>query len=154
MDEPPIRCVRTPQGLAPVSIFDADRLERYAVGTELDVTPMQERWPQRQRFYWAALSAVHENLPTRRFAPRFFDPSALHDRVKVALGHVRHYISRDDKLVVAPGSTIVRGNAGRGKVQGLCRFAFEYVASDLIPGLSIPDLRKEAARRLRQRNSA
>jgi hypothetical protein len=38
-------------------------------------------------------------------------------------GMIRHYISRDDKLVVAPGSTIVRGNAGRGKVQGLCRFA-------------------------------
>jgi hypothetical protein len=154
MDEPPIRCVRTPHGLAPVSIFDAERLERYPVGTEIDVTPMQERWPQRQRFYWAALSAVHENLPTSRFARRFFDTEALHDRVKISLGLIKHYISRDDKLVVAPGSTSFAAMPDEGRFKGFVDSAFEYAASDLIPGLSIPDLRKEAARRLKQRGVA
>lgn len=154
MDEPPIRCVRTPHGLAPVSVFDADRLERYPIGTEIDVTPMQERWLPRQRFYWAALTAVHENMPSRRFARRYFDVESLHDGVKVALGHVKHFVVGDGKIKVAPGSTSFVDMPDEGRFKGFVESAFEYASSDLIPGLSIPDLRREAARRLKQKSVA
>jgi hypothetical protein len=153
-DEPPVRCIRTPHGLAPASAFDADRLDRYPIGVEVDVVPVQERWLPRQRFYWSALTCVHENLPTRRFSRRYFDVESLHDGVKVALGHIKHFVVGDGKIKVAPGSTSFVEMPDEGRFRGFVDNAFEFASTDLIPGLSIPDLRKEAAQRLRQKNAS
>lgn len=114
--------------------------------------PMQERWLPRQRFYWSALTCVFENLPTRKFGPRYFDTRALHDRTKVAVGHIRHYTAGGEKLVITPDSTSFAAMPDEARFKSFVAEAFEFFANDLVSGLSLTDLRREAMRKLKQRN--
>jgi hypothetical protein len=81
-DRAPILCTRTRQGLlAPASSFDAERLERIATGSTVEVTIRQRRSQGNHRHFFAVLGGMVE-----AGAVPFTSTDAFLDALKMALG--------------------------------------------------------------------
>lgn len=76
--------VRTLNGLAPCTPYDAERLAAYGVGREVDVTLWQERSVPHHRLYWVLLNTLITNSEGKYLAS-----VDLHEALKVALGITR-----------------------------------------------------------------
>jgi len=58
MSAPTIIMRRTPSGLAPATSYDAELLDGYATGAEVEVTVRQRRSEKHHRWFFKALSEV------------------------------------------------------------------------------------------------
>lgn len=98
-EKAPIFMRRTIGGLAPVSAYDAERLDAYAAGGDLEVHIRQRRSLPQQRLYWVTLQKVVDatgDYPTAEH---------LHDALKMALGYVRLMKRLDGSIIAIPDST-------------------------------------------------
>ena len=100
-DKPPAPIVvKVGSRLAPVSPYDADELDRYAIGTEFDLVARTKRSIPQNGTYWKALDKAVE--ATGRWPSR----EALHTALKVKLGHVDPIFGMDGRVVgMQPKST-------------------------------------------------
>jgi len=81
-DKPPLPSVyKTGKGLAPLTMFDAEQLDGFPLGTEFELRCLTKRsWPQ-LKTYWKALGLAV------KATGRWQSPEALHVALKVKLGH-------------------------------------------------------------------
>jgi hypothetical protein len=99
-DRAPILCTRTRQGLlAPASAFDAERLERIATGSTVEVTIRQRRSLPQLRLYWAVLGKCVENMDG------YPSSEHLHDALKLHLGYTSPIKRVTGETVWIPNST-------------------------------------------------
>ena len=82
-DRPPHPIARKgPKGLHPVTPYDAEELDGYALGAEFDLVPRTKRSDRQLRTYWKTLGLVVQATG------RWPDREALHRALKVRLGKV------------------------------------------------------------------
>lgn len=100
-DKPPAPIViKAGSRLTPVSSYDADELERYAIGTEFDLVARTKRSLPQNGTYWKTLDKAVQ--ATGRWPSR----EALHTALKVKLGHVDPIFGMDGRVVgMQPQST-------------------------------------------------
>lgn len=82
IERAPLVMMRTRNGLAPVSAYDAELLDRYAVGSTIEITTKQRRSLPQLRTYFAMLAYVNkatEAYPT---------VENLNEALKMHLGYV------------------------------------------------------------------
>lgn len=99
IERAPIIVRRTQSGLSPVSAFEAELLDRYAIGAELEISVKQRRSLPQLKTYWKMLSYV--NTATDVY------PSAehLHEALKLHMGYVTPLLRLDGKQEYIPDST-------------------------------------------------
>jgi hypothetical protein len=99
IERAPIVCTRTRNGLSPVSAFEAELLDRYPIGAELEISIKQRRSLPQLKTYWKMLSTIVE--ATDEY------PSAehLHEALKLHMGYVTPLIRLDGKQEYVPDST-------------------------------------------------
>jgi hypothetical protein len=98
-DRSPIFMRRTIGGLAPCHAHDAERLDAFATGQDLEVTIKQRRSLPQQRLYWLTLHKVVQATGDYPSAEK------LHEALKMALGVVSLMKTMDGKIVAIPDST-------------------------------------------------
>ena len=94
----PIILRRSHSGLTPVSRIDADMLDEYALGSDVEVTIKKRRSLPQLRLYWAMLGNV--------VAATEDHPSAdhLHDAIKDKLGYKTPMRRLDGSIAFIPDS--------------------------------------------------
>lgn len=98
-DRAPVMMRRTQRGLEPLSGFDAERLDRVAIGSVVEVAIKQKRSTQQNRLYWSILSKVVENVDGYPTSER------LHDALKLHLGYSIKIKSVNGHDIWLPDST-------------------------------------------------
>lgn len=140
-DRAPIMMRRTPRGLSPVAAFDAERLDRYAIGADLEVSIKQRRSLPQQRLYWAVLGRVVENVdgwPTS---------DHLHDAIKLHLGYTQKLKTVDGRVIWMADSTAFASMDG-AEFKIFMDRAFDLISTDILPGvdpLTLLEIGLEAA---------
>jgi hypothetical protein len=90
---------RVTGGLAPCHSYDAERLDGYGLGVDLEVSIRQRRSLPQQRLYWVTLQEVVNATGDYPSA------EALHEALKLALGCVRLMKRWDGEILTVPDST-------------------------------------------------
>lgn len=124
----PVMMRRVRGGLSPVSSFDAERLDRYGIGVDLEVRIMQRRSIPQQRLYWAMLGRVVENTddwPTSEH---------LHEALKLHLGYTTPMKTVDGRTVWRPDSTAFASMDG-AEFKVFFDRAVETIATHILPGV-------------------
>lgn len=141
LDRAPILLRRTPRGLAPVAAFDAERLDRYAIGADVEVSIKQRRSLPQQRMYWSILARVVENTnewPTSEH---------LHDAMKLHLGYSQPLRTVDGRTIwLADSTAFASMDAAEFKV--FFDRAMDLIATEILPGvdpMSLLEVGLEAA---------
>ena len=100
-DKPPAPIVRlTSSRLVPVSAYDAEELQGYAIGTEFDLVSRTRRSIPQNGTYWKCLQ--HTVDATGLWPSR----EALHTALKVRMGHVEPVFDLNGNVVgMQPHST-------------------------------------------------
>jgi hypothetical protein len=129
-DRPRVQVRVTPQGLAPLTRYDADLLSAYPMGAEVEAEIFQRKSNPQLRLYWSILQRVAENTP-------FDSAEALS---KALLIHLKHVAS----IKLVNGDEVLEPRSLRDfDKQALSRFfdeAIRVIASEVIPGLDIKAL--------------
>lgn len=99
VDRSPILMHRVRGGLSPVTSYDAERLDGYALGTDLEISIKQRRSLPQLRLYWVTLQGVVDATGDYPSA------EALHEALKLALGCVRLMKRWDGEILTVPDST-------------------------------------------------
>lgn len=82
-DKPPIPIVeKTARGLTPVTAYDAEEIDEYAIGSKFDLVCRTKRSSPQLRAYWKTLGMVVSS--TGRWPSR----ESLHDSLKFACGRI------------------------------------------------------------------
>jgi hypothetical protein len=81
IERAPLIMTRTRNGLSPVSAFEAELLERYAIGAELEILVKQKRSLPELRLYWKMLNHVNEATEAYPTAEH------MHEALKLHLGY-------------------------------------------------------------------
>ena len=82
-EHPKMLLVRTLQGLAPATPYDAERLSAYAIKATVEATLWQNRSLGHHRLYWAVLKMCCDNSEGK-----YGKVDDLHSAIKTALGYV------------------------------------------------------------------
>ena len=98
-DSPPLRMKVEGGRLAPVTPYDAERLDTYRKGSEVNVYITQDRADKLTRKYWAILGLVVKQCNVKHKTS-----TALHDALKWELGYVEAWWTLDGKLKARPVS--------------------------------------------------
>lgn len=99
IDRSPLLMRRVRGGLSPVTAWDAERLDAYAEGHDIEVTVRQRRSSEQNRFYWVTLAnvvAATGDFPTAEH---------LHAALKYALGYHELMKRWDGTIEKIPDST-------------------------------------------------
>ena len=124
----PILMRRTRGGLSPVAAFDAERLERYGIGADVEVTIKQRRSLPQMRLYWSMLARVVENTdgwPTSEH---------LHEALKQHLGYTQPLKTVDGRTVwIADSIAFAKMDAAEFRV--FFDRAVETIATAILPGV-------------------
>lgn len=118
----------TPQRtLAPVSAWDEELIERYAVGSDVEVTIHQTKSEKQARLFWSVLGKVLDSTdyPTTE---------ALATALKIRLKHVNTVSLIGGGIHVQPKSIREMGGDEFGNFFDA---AMDVLASEVIPGLDI-----------------
>ncbi len=135
----PILVQRRGEFLIPHAPTDGERIRELPLGKPLKVVVSQPRRSNPQlRLYWSMLGLVAENLDQP------VTPDALHQWLKMRLGHVSEITLRSGEIVQVPASVAF------DKMEHAAFTAYFQAAKDLlvlkvIPGLKSADLEREAA---------
>lgn len=81
MASTPLMFKRTASGLAPASAYDAEELDRYAIGAEVEVTIRQRRSGRNHRHFFVVLARIVESGATP-----FQTSDQLLDALKMSCG--------------------------------------------------------------------
>ncbi len=98
IDRAPIIVTKTKAGLSPVSAFEAELLDRYPTGAELEITVKQRRSLPLHRTYFAMLAYVNgatEAYPT---------VEKLNEAIKMHLGYVTTFRRFDGEEIIMADS--------------------------------------------------
>lgn len=95
----PIVMKRTATGLAPVSSFDAEELDRIGIGSEVEVSIHQRRSGKNHRHFFVVLSRIVESGATP-----FPTVETFLDALKMSMGHVEMRQSMSGPPYFVPAS--------------------------------------------------
>jgi hypothetical protein len=99
MTAPALIFIRTRGGLAPASAYDAEALDGYALGAQVEVTIRQRRSGRHHRWLFKALARLVESG-----AVPFLTVDEFLDALKIACGITRLQMRLDGEVYVLPGS--------------------------------------------------
>jgi hypothetical protein len=100
-EKTPIYCKVNPLGLSPSSAFDAELLDDYPKGSEVEITIKRKRSLPQLRLYWKLL---HEVVTATDAYP---SAEHLHDAIKMALGYTTPLQMLDGGTVQIPDSVAI-----------------------------------------------
>lgn len=100
LDSPRLRMVRTPQGLAPCSPHDDERLSEYSIGSEIEVRLFQRRSDDHHKLYWVILGEIANNNEKG-----FTTAEGIHWALKMDLGYIKPHERFDGTIISVPSST-------------------------------------------------
>lgn len=136
-ERPVILMQRRGTFLVPEAPMDSEALSRYPSGARLRVTVTQPRSIQQHRLYWAMLALVVDNLDQPVTA------EALHEWVKLKLGHVSQIKLRSGEIVEVPAS-VAFDKMDQAAFRDFFDRAVTLLTEHVIPGLRKADLEREA----------
>lgn len=97
-EAPPILMTRRNNGLAPMSLFDSERLDKFPFDKALKVRVSRGRSSKQLRLYWGALGKVADNLD------QDVTDDDLHEWIKVKLGYVKPIRLRSGEIAEVAAS--------------------------------------------------
>jgi hypothetical protein len=130
---------RTPRGFEPVAEFDVEAMERYAIGSTVEVSVRQRRSSPHHRLYWSVLSKVVENCEDWSSAEQ------LHDAIKLQLGYTERMKTIDGRIAWCASSTAF-GRMDQGEFRVFFDHAMGAISEFVLPGVDPVALVREAER--------
>lgn len=131
-DKPILWLVRQPHGLVPASQYDAEELERYAIGTRITATVEQPKNGDLMRFWFALIGKVAKGLG--------LSPESLRFRLMVRAGCCDRVVELGDQMMVVPRSV---ASLDQGEFSDLVDRTVEIVTTELLPGVDAKELLDE-----------
>lgn len=98
MEKAPILVTKTRNGLSPVSAMDAEFLDRYATGADLEISVKQRRSLPQLKTYFKMLHYVNE------VTQLYPDVEHMHEALKLYLGYVTEIKGIDGKIMLMADS--------------------------------------------------
>ncbi len=138
-EKAPILVQRRGEFLVPHAPADGERIRELPLGKPLRIEVRQARRSNPQlRLYWSMLGLVAENLDQPVM------PDALHQWLKMRLGHVSEIKLRSGEIVQVPAS-VAFDKMDHATFTGYFQAAKELLVHKVIPGIKSADLEREAA---------
>lgn len=144
IDRAPILVTKTRNGLSPVSAFEAELLDRYPTGAELEITIKQRRSLPQQKTYWKMLAYVNgatDAYPTTE---------KLHEALKHHLGYIttfRRFDGTEEEVADSTAFAAMDGAAFKTYMDQAVAALSEKFGFDPLGFMTQPraDIAKEAA---------
>jgi hypothetical protein len=124
MTTPALIFIRTRGGLAPASAYDAEALDGYALGAQVEVTIRQRRSGKHHRWFFVCLARLVESG-----AVPFLTIDEFLDALKIACGITRLQMRLDGEVYVLPGS-ISYAKADQKQFQAFADRAAQVIAEN------------------------
>jgi hypothetical protein len=121
-ESPKVLLVRTLQGFAPATAYDAERLAAYAIGHTIEATLWQRRSPMHHRLYWVLLKICTDNSDGK-----YGSSQDLHSALKVALG----YVHKTQLLIPSDNALLAT------KVRDVLRKCWQFIKKIGAAGISL-----------------
>lgn len=137
-DRMPLFCKVNPLGLSPSSRFDAELLDEYPKGTEVEVYIKRKRSLPQMRLYWKLL---HEVIATT--GAKYPSAEHLHDGLKLALGYTSEVINAETGEVHVIPDSVAFSRMDQRQFQEFFQRAQELLAR--LTGVDPLSLLSEAA---------
>lgn len=99
MTAPALIFIRTRAGLAPATAYDAEALDGYALGAQVEVTIRQRRSGKHHRWFFKALARIIESG-----AVPFLTVDEFLDALKIACGVTQFRMQINGEAYIVPGS--------------------------------------------------
>lgn len=122
MSTAPLMLRRVPTGLSPASSYDAEQLDRYAIGTEVEVVIHQRRSGANNRHFWVVMARIVESGATP-----FTTAEQLVEALKMSCGLVEMRQSIGGAPYFVP-SSISFSKLGEAEFKDFKQRAFALIA--------------------------
>lgn len=122
MAKTPLIMRRTPHGLSPASSYDAEELDKFSYGVDLEVTVHQRRSGKNHRHFWVTMSRLVESG-----AVPFPTAALFVDALKMSCGIVEQCQAIGGAPYLRP-SSISFAKMGEERFKEFKQRAFELIA--------------------------
>lgn len=126
-DKPTVMLRRERRGFVPCTSFDAEQVDRYAIGSVVEASLHQPRSEKASRLFWVVLGKVLENT-------EYPTTEALATALKIRLGHVHAVTLIGGGMHFEPKSF---RDFDRDEFKQFFDRAMDVLATEVIPGLDI-----------------
>jgi len=133
-DRPTVICTVTPQGLVPTTSYDAEMINRYKIGSTVEVMVHQPRNMKQSRLFWATIGKVVDNQD------EFPTSEALAKALKIRLRYVDSFKLLGGGLHVEPKSM---RDMEEDEFSRFMDQSWLVISTEVIPGLDIDALVRE-----------
>lgn len=136
MTKTPLIMRRTPHGLSPASSYDAEELDKFSYGVDLEVTIHQRRSGRNHRHFWVTMARIVESGATP-----FVTTESFIDALKMSCGIVEQCQAIGGAPYLRP-SSISFEKMGEERFKEFKRDAFALIASHY--GIDAANVEREA----------